>query len=293
MRRAFQWGMILVLCRDAAAGEEEMVWRLFRLADGSSFTARLIDDQEDSFTISYSGSILQVAKRDVMSVSVAAPDAAQEKAAEAEPAKPWTREPMPPDPSAAPAAARSAGVPDERLFRAAIEDLAAEDESRTPQAFLLLGAHLGRARPLLHQALQSRDRKLRGKVLRLLGAMGNARDDLPALATGLADPERWVRLAAVQAIRALGPEAPVTPGHPAVEPPGAPRDLRLVEVLVEHFLREKDREVREVVRGALEELTGKKLGMDPAAWRTWLLDEKGRGDVERILGLEGVTASDR
>lgn len=273
IRRAFQWGMILVLCREAAAGEEAAVWRLFRLADGSSFTARLIEDQEASYTISYSGSVFEVAKRDVISVTLVAQEAAPE------PTKPWTPESVPQEPRPSPATGRPAAVPDERLFRAAIEDLAAHDEARTPQAILLLGTHLDRARPLLHQALRHRDTDLRGKVLKLLGAMGNSRDDLPALAAGLADQEPWVRLAAVQALRSLGAAA--------VKTPETPRDLRLVEVLVEHLPGEKDHEVRDAVRGALTELTGQKLGRDSAAWKAWLDDEESRGQAEKILREQG------
>jgi hypothetical protein len=287
--------MILLLCREAAAGEGATDWRLFRLADGSSFTARLIVDQGDSYTISYSGSVLEVAKRDVISVTRAAPDAEQEAQPAAEPAKPWTGEPTPPEPPPAPEVGRPADVPDENLFRAAIEDLAAEDDARMPQAFLLLGAHLDRARPLLHQALMHRSRNLRGKVLKLLGAMGNLKDDLPALAAGLGDQDRWVRVAAVQALRSLGAGAAATPDRPGlsggaargrrtpVEVPDAPRDLRLVVVLVEHFPREKDREVRGAIRGALEDLTGKKLGRDPSAWTAWLDDEMGREDAGKAL----------
>ncbi len=287
----FLWGILMVVEGGTLSEDQGHGWYLFDLAQGDSITARLIEEQEDSYTLLYEGSILQVEKKDLKGMR-----SADSVGGPARPPEKWIAGP--------PAGARVAGEgppadrQEQNLYRDAIQNLALSDDSRTGKAYLLLSTHLTDARPLLHQALRHPDPILRARVVKLFEEHGNAKDDLRGVADRLSDPDPMVRLSAVLAVRALGPEGfdaltayidtePVANQRwMAVRALGQWRDRRAVKPLVARFALERDKDVRVLIERTLEGLTGQKLGRDPAAWNAWLEEEETREALERILRFQ-------
>jgi HEAT repeat protein len=176
-----------------------------------------------------------------------------------------------------------------------VEMLASRENRTVQQAYQYLSKNFSYARPLLYRAINHENPRVRRLSLKLLGEDGTAAVDLREIARGLKDPEDSVRLAAIMAVRALGPE-----GMPymvwCLEREREPNlrkmvartfyfweDFRAVAPLADRLGREPNRGVRNYIVVALESLTKQKLGQDAEAWSAYLLEERRRQEAERIV----------
>ncbi len=277
-------GLLLVLGATSRAGEEAG-WYLFKLRAGDSLVARLVGEGEDSYTVFYQGSIIAIAKQDLKEVRPAA--GLDGDSPEKSDGAPAPKDAAPPK--------KAAGGTSPQALRDAIEDLALLEGPRPEKAYLLLAANLADVRPLLHAAFRHPSAAVRGRVAKLLGEKGSAKEDLEAVSGRLSDPQSAVRLAAVMAVRALGPdgsssllcyletETVAVNRKLAVKTLHLWKDRRAVKPLVARMEKEKDQGVLEFMDRALSDLTGQKLGPDPAAWKAWLDGVESRDEEERIV----------
>jgi HEAT repeat protein len=131
-------------------------------------------------------------------------------------------------------------------------------------------------------------------AVKILGERGNAKDDLAAVAAALRDRSPQVRLAAVMAVRKLGPagfqplvdqlarEAEPNNRKMAVKTLQEWRLKEAVPHLVKLLHKERDKGVKRFCVVALEALTGKKLGDDQAAWYGYLERLRLQEEADRL-----------
>jgi HEAT repeat protein len=161
----------------------------------------------------------------------------------------------------------------------AIEALASMDPPTRIRAYRVIQDYFPGCRPFVHGALRHREARVRKLAVKVLGENGEARHDLAPATTLLRDPEGTVRLAAVMAIRELGPDTALEPtlAHIRWEPEINIRrmsiknlrrwkDSRAVPTLKQLLRSEEDRNVRVSIARALDAITGLGLGESPRAW---------------------------
>lgn len=277
-----------------ALGGQEPGWYVIVLEGGESLTARLVEEEGDYYVVNFQGNVIRISRAGVKRLQRVS------KAQGLEPAHGG---------AAAPAAQPEGEGPDsgkEEALRDAIESLASADRAVVDRSYKLLGEELAPARPLLHLALTHRAYRVRVMAVKLLGEKGTSAEDSKAITARLGDDHQAVRLAAVMALRALGPD-----GLPAIidylETESVPNnrkmavknlhhwnDQRAVAPLVDRLNREEHEGVRGFIFTALEALTRKKLGHDVVAWTAYLCDRQDRRELERLSGsaLPGGGAGD-
>ena len=291
-------GLFLLAANRQTLGDEESGWYSFEFRTGGTLTARLSKVEGNSYFFLYQGTILRVEKEDLKGLRrVGSPEAPPSKDGPADPAAPTTDQRQP-------AAGKGPAVAEEEL-REAIEQLALPDDPRSARSSKLLAANFSKARDLLHEALLHPNAIVRGRVVKLLGQSGSAREDLQAVAGRLNDPQPEVRLSAVMAVRTLGPDGAgalrlylATETVPnnlkmAIKTLHIWKDVQSVAAMVACMERAKDQTVREFSERALAYLTGQDLGAEPAAWRAWLTEEESKREQEMLLRSGELLTRDR
>ncbi|MBI4584342.1 MAG: HEAT repeat domain-containing protein [Planctomycetes bacterium] len=192
------------------------------------------------------------------------------------------------------AAAGSLTPLEEEKIREAIEALASLEGGEAEEAFEFLRKEFTRCRKVLHEALAHREAQVRKQVVKLLGEEGNGDDDLQPLLPLLKDSEDRVRLAAVMALRKLGPKAlEAFFEYLRFEPVANHRKMAVktlarwhrpeaVAPLVERLEEESDAGVRKFITGALKTLTKQDLGEDAEAWKGYLEEFERQKEIERL-----------
>jgi hypothetical protein len=240
-------------------------WYLVELESGQRLTLKVLAAEDDTFTASYQGLVLELPRARIESL-------------ESLRAR-WRR-----DPASAPMPAE-----DEERVREAIEDMSGNEKDRSLRSYDAVRAAFPACRPLVHECLKHRAERARTLLVKLLGEHGEAGEDLDPIEPLLRDPDDGVRLAAVFAVRALVRDDPgaiprgreLLVDHLAWEPVANIRkvtvkslerwkDAAAVAALVSHLERETDRGVKVFVANALKYLTKKDYGTDPRAWGAYL-----------------------
>lgn len=164
----------------------------------------------------------------------------------------------------------------------AIDELAHPDPKVRMHAYRVLRRYFPACRPVVHEGLKHHDRRVRALSVKFLGEEGFSTEDWTPIVTLLRDPSPRVRLAAVMALRRLGP-GDVEPlvEYLASEPVANNRkmavrnlerwkDPEAIRGLVRRLRVEADHGVRVFITRALKALTGEDHGDDTEAWATFL-----------------------
>jgi hypothetical protein len=288
---------LFLLAGNHVRGEEEQGWYSFEFRTGGSLVARLSKVEGNSYYFLYQGAILRVEKDDLKGLRrVGSPE---------ETSQPSRVELTAPTSENGRSTAGKESPAREEQIRDAIEQLGLLEDPRSDKAYRLLSANLPKARDLLHESLLHPSAIVRGRLVKLLGQGGTAREDLPAVSGRLNDPQPEVRLAAVLAVRNLGPDGAgalrlylATETVPnnlkmAIKTLHIWKDVQSVAPLVACMEASKEQTVVEFAERALTYLTGQKLGSEPAAWRAWLTEEERKQEEQKVLRSGELQARDR
>jgi len=252
--------LIACLVAPAAEGGESSAWYVAELEDGASLTGKLLSTGETSFVLQFQGEVLELAKSRLQYLRKATLPVKTES---------------PRGETAADGEARAARVLE------AIEALGSQDTVASDRAFGVLVKEIETARPLLHAALVHRSPQVRVFLTKLLGEAGTAEEDLESVSGRLSDAVPEVRLAAIMAIRKLGPrggqalldhlERESVPNNRkmAVKAFQVWNDRSAVDRLLRYQPHEKDPGVQRFLETALETLIGRR-GRSPGAWAAHL-----------------------
>jgi hypothetical protein len=282
--------VVLVLAGPARA-EEPRGWYQVELRSGELITARLVGEEAAVYLFSFEEAVIRVPKRDVRRLKPLSTPGLEGQAGPPDPPR-ASRETsrVPADPSA-PSGSRRPGklqgpaAAGKEKLHDALETLSSTNDAAVRRAYQLLEQNFAAARPLLQASLRHSTRRVRLLATKLLGERGSAEPDLPAVEGKLSDTEPSVRLAAVVAVRNLGPaglpallaylESENQPANRkmAVKTLGLWRDRRAVAPLIGRLAREPEEGVRGVIAVSLEALTGKGLGQDLNGWEAYLSGE--------------------
>lgn len=291
--------LILALPTLAGAGEETR-WYRVELKSGQDFTGRYMSDEKDFHVFSFQGETLRVAKNEVKSLTPLgrSPGTPAGASAAGEDPKGDGAEITAGD---GPEPKRGKGLVTDDQLRDAIEELSAQNDDAVQSAYRLLSANFEDARPFIHLALSHQSSRVRKLSVKLLGEKGTAQDDLKWTVKMLSDDKPMVRLAAVLAIRTLGPdgylelikylETEIEPNNRklAVKTFQQWREVRAVAPLISRLQHEPDEGVRNFIAVALEFLTRKSLGTDANAWSEYLANDQEQKNLQKILEMEAAS----
>lgn len=178
----------------------------------------------------------------------------------------------------------------------AIEDLAARNFDARRRSVELLEERFPACRKLLHRALKHKQDRVRKLVVKLLGERGERDFDLDVVVAVLRDHDAKVRLAAVMAVRQLGPgrfeeilaylrREPVANNRKmAVKTFQLWNEPKGLDPVLEVLEREKDPAVRRFCVAALHSLTRRNYGDDVEAWRDYQRALRLRKEVREADG---------
>ncbi len=244
-------------------------WYLLEFQEGQRLTLKVLGQEEGSFRCYYQGANFPVSNQQIK-LLVRLSELKRD------------------------AAAGSLTPLEEEKIREAIEALAAQEGGEAELAFELLRKEFASSRKILHEALAHRETQVRKLVVKLLGEEGNADDDLQPLIPLLKDSEDRVRLAAVMALRKLGPKAleafleylrwePVANHRKmAVKTLARWHQPEAVSPLVARLEEESDSGVKKFIAGALKTITRQDLGEDVEAWKGYLEEMQRQKEVEEL-----------
>jgi HEAT repeats len=287
MLRRVPLALVLLTVLEPGTAVAEPGWYRVDLEKGCGFTARLLGEEGAFYLLSYEGAVLRVEKGAVRRLA----------RVEAEPEEPAGGEPPAGEEAGREPARREPASADRSLeesLRDAIETLASLDEAAVDRSYDLIAKEIATARPMVHLALSHRHPRVRALATKVLGEMGVPEKDLAAAAARLSDKKPEVRLAAVMAVRALGPAAlpqlveclaaETVPNNRkmAVKTLELWEDARAVAPLAGRLAQEEDEGVREFIACALESLTGQRLGADAEAWAAYLIQAKRDRELEAV-----------
>ncbi len=242
-------------------------WYVLEFQQGKCLTLKVLDDKENSFRCYHQGTSFVVDRQQIKSLS----RLAETKGTTAD----------------------SFTAAEEEKFRDRIEALAGLDLEESISAYDFLRKNFIRGRKILHESLAHRETRVRKLVVKLLGEEGKSEEDLQPIVPLLKDSEEKVRLAAVMALRKLGPQAmdallqylreePVADNRKmAVKTLARWGKLDSARPLVDLLEEEKDPGVKIFIRAALKTLTKNDLGEDPDAWRELLNKTDRRENTEK------------
>ena len=177
----------------------------------------------------------------------------------------------------------------EAKLRDAIEQMALLDSEAARSAYKFVAKQFQKCRPIVHEALRHREKRVRKLAVKLLGEKGDA-SPLEAAKSVLRDPQTHVRRAAVFAVRymiqrdeaLIETARQILLAHLKWEPEKNNRkvtvksferwkDKDAVDPLVEFMQGEKEKDVRNFVANALAYLTKQDFGDNAAAWQKYVL----------------------
>ena len=164
----------------------------------------------------------------------------------------------------------------------AIDALAHPDFKVRKRAHAILRRYFPACRPVIHDALTHHARRVRALSVKLLGEEGAAPEDWMRIVALLRDTDFRVRLAAIMALRRLGPgnseplveylatETVANNRKMAIRNLERWKDPAAVRGLIGLLGGEQDREVRVFIARALKAITGKDHGEEADAWTVFL-----------------------
>ena len=274
---------------------QEARWCTVELRGGERFTARLVSEEADSYLLTYQGLPLRVPRSRVVRMERPVPPQATVLAK----ARAWAGMTAPAAPPPVPRGSKS---PSGEELQDALETLASADDGAVLDAFRTLSESFPGTRALIHAALSHRSPRVRTLAVKLLGEKGSVEDDLDRILPSLDDARPEVRLAAVRAVRELGPSGlpALLKSIPGEEEAGIRklavktiehwRDRRALGPLVERLAAEPDQGCRGFIVSALETIAGVRLGADPQAWETFLMEDRLANDAKRLTGGGTIAA---
>ncbi len=280
-------------------GAESPGWYTVELKTGASLTAKLLSQEKDSCVFSFQGTMMRLDRNDVRRLErvtspsrpVEAPAPSTAHSSTVAPVGKGTEIEAPQPGQTAENEERLEAILD------SIERLASTEDDGARHAYVHLQKEFVLARPLLHVALRHQSPRVRSLVVKLLGEKGTAAEDLPAVSTLLSDERAAVRLSAVMAVRAFGPdgfadlmryvETETVPNNRkiAVKTFYRWKEKRALVPLAMRLKSENDDGVRNFIVDTLEGISGLKLGRDPATWTAYLTQQEHAEALERIMRI--------